>query len=55
MNTYAAAALITYFAGAGVFLLAWRDKVLGGWFQKLFTALTWPILLIVVLTKKDLP
>lgn len=55
MNPYIAIPLFIWLAGAAVFLLLWRDRVLGGWFQALVSALCWPILLVVLLTKKDLP
>lgn len=55
MNIYLAILLGIYLVGVAVFLLRWRDRCLGGWFQTFVTALSWPILIIFILFKKDLP
>lgn len=56
MNPLAWLALSPYVLGVAGFLIFYRDKVLGGWFQTLFTALLWPLLAVVVIYqahKKD--
>lgn len=54
MNIHLAILLGVYLAGIAIFLLVWRDRCLGGWFQTFFTALSWPILVIFILFKKDM-
>lgn len=59
MNIYLVILLGIYLVGVAVFLLRWRDRCLGGWFQTLVTAVSWPMILGIVLYaiafKKDFP
>lgn len=40
--------LAVYALGVVVFLIGFRERVLGGWFQALVTALLWPALLVML-------
>lgn len=39
---------VVYLLGVGIFIAAFRSKVLGGWFQTCVTALIWPVVLAMV-------
>lgn len=40
--------IIIYCAGMLITWLLWRDRMLGGWVQGLFTWGTWPVLVIML-------